>query len=318
MQNKYINGFRNSAKFIFFTVLTTTSINSLGLQDWPGENWQTALKLGALDDSFSNGDVSGAHWNDTTKTLWISDNKEEKIWSLVETENGFTITNSFIAKGDLEGITQATNDLILYALDENRYIRAYHALTGAEISTWKITNGLPDSGKKGKQGPEGITFIPDEWLRKSGFVDQQGRKYSASKYDLGGIFLIAHQNGGALYAFDLGHDSAAYFIGQYNSARAESSGLEFDRSTGILYISHNIDSNTLETTDLRSSVSNDHRKFVTKAEFIGPNSSNLEGFALKPAFNAGNKQNSSWFFYMDDNGNTPAGNAILVFKNINE
>jgi len=303
-------------KMIVLAVLMILSVDLLALQDWAGESWQDAVTLGELEDNFSDGDISGAHWNNQTKTLWVSDNKEEKIWSIVETSSGFSVDKSIEAMGDLEGITQAMDDSILYVLDEDCFIRSYHALYGKAITTWEIASVLPDSGLKGNHGPEGITFIPDRWLKSSGFVDATGNLFTASKHDFGGIFLVAHQNGGALYAFDLASDGSFDFIGKYDTARGESSGLAFDRSTGMLYISHNIDGNTLEITDLKSTACGDHRALKSKTEFAAPNTSNLEGFALMPVMNNDNTPNEAWAFYTDDDGNTSAGNAILVFKEL--
>ena len=265
--------------------LITGSIHSFAADSWPGESTSNALKLGSLEDDFSDGDISGAHWNNNTNTLWVSDNSEEKIWSLVESGSSFVVDKSFEASGDLEGITQAMNDDVLYLMDEDRYIRSYNASNGNSITIWDISNSLPDSGDDGRDGPEGITFVPNAWLDSSGFRDNDGNLYSQSQFDLDGIFLVAHQNGGGVYAFDLSSDGDYAFIGQYDTAREESSGLAFDRSTGILYISHNIDDNTLETTNLSSTSSGSHREFTTLYEFEAPNDSNLEGFALKQAIN---------------------------------
>jgi len=293
--------------------LITGSIHSFAADSWPGESTSNALKLGSLEDDFSDGDISGAHWNNNTNTLWVSDNSEEKIWSLVESGSSFVVDKSFEASGDLEGITQAMNDDVLYLMDEDRYIRSYNASNGNSITIWDISNSLPDSGDDGRDGPEGITFVPNAWLDSSGFRDNDGNLYSQSQFDLDGIFLVAHQNGGGVYAFDLSSDGDYAFIGQYDTAREESSGLAFDRSTGILYISHNIDDNTLETTNLSSTSSGSHREFTTLYEFEAPNDSNLEGFALKQAINNDGTANDVWAFYADDDGDD---NAILVFKNL--
>lgn len=305
---------------IAFIALSIMSAEAISAQPWPAESWKSALALGELEDDFSDGDISGAHWNNNTKTLWVSDNKEEFVSSLIESDETFIVDKSFHVTGDLEGITQAIDDSVLYVMDEDGYIRAIDAFSGNSITTWDISADLPDSGDDGKDGPEGITFIPDTWLSASGFVDSNGNAYAASQYPnkagFGGIFLVAHQNGGGIYAFDLANDGSYYYIGQYDTLREESSGLAFDRSTGILYISHNIDGNTLEITDLQSLEKADVREFISKAEFTAPNTSNLEGFAIKPTLNEDNSLNDVWAFYTDDDGNTSDGNAILVFKEL--
>ena len=315
-KKKHTINYGKGAKAAAFGALTLLSADALSAQAWPGENWEDALQLGGLEEAFSDGDISGAHWNNNTKTLWVSDNKEEMIWSLVENGSSFRVDKSFDATGDLEGITQGMDDSILYVMDEDRYIRSYNASSGNSITTWELEDALPSSGDKGKDGPEGITFIPDAWLAASGFVDGDGDAYAASQYDAGGIFLVAHQNGGGLYAFDLKDDGSFHFIGQYDTASSESSGLAFDRSTGILYISHNVDGNTLETSNLQSAASDGHRKLTNTTEFNAPNDSNLEGFAIKPAINDDNTPNDVWAFYTDDDGNTSDGNGILVFKSL--
>ena len=96
------------------SALVMLSVDAFSAQNWPGEDWDDALKLGSLEESFSDGDISGAHWNNNTKTLWLSDNKEEMIWSLKEKNETFYIDKTFEAKGDLEGITQALDDSTLY------------------------------------------------------------------------------------------------------------------------------------------------------------------------------------------------------------
>ena len=285
--------------------------NSFATESWPGESWKDALQLGGLNHAFSNGDISGAHWNNTTNTLWLADNKEEKVWSLIESGSTFVVDTSFEGSGDFEGITQALDDSVVYVMDEDNYIRAFDASTGSSIETWDLTDALPSNDDG--DGPEGITFVPDSWLSESGFQDDNGDLYTQSKNDFGGIFLVAHQNGGALYAFDLASNGDYSYIGQYDTARSESSGLAFDRSTGILYISHNTDGNTLETTDLTTTSHDGHREFVTKSEFDAPNDSNLEGFAIKQAINSDKSVNDVWAFYADDDGDDE---AILVFKDL--
>ena len=285
-------------------------------QPWPGENWEDAVALGSLNSSFSNGDISGAHWNDNTRTLWLCDNSEEVIWSLSESGETFIIDQSFSGTGDLEGITQGLADNRVYLIDEDNVIRAYDTNSGEAQLTWNIGQFLPGRGSDNRDGPEGITFIPDNWLAKSDFRNQSGAQFNQSQFDLGGIFLVAHQSGGSVYAFDISNSGDVVFIGEYETSAKESSGLEFDRSTGRLYISHNVDGNTLEVTKLSSTATNGHRRFVTTGHFDAPNGSNLEGFALTPARSNNGSVNEVWAFWVDDNGNTSDGNAILWFKNI--
>jgi len=120
--------------------------------------------------------------------------------------------------------------------------------------------------------------------------------------------FIAHQNGGQIYAFDLDANGTALdFVGSYYTSRSESSGLEFDRSTGYLFVWHNIDSNYLEVTNLGSyNRGDDTRQLNRQVQYISPKSGNIEGVALTPAADHENKL----FFVDDDNQD---GFALMSF-----
>lgn len=65
--------------------------------------------------------------------------------------------------------------------------------------------------------------------------------------------FVGHQNGGALYAFDLDPNSNAFtFVGEYRTAYDETAALHFDRGNGRLYIWHDADWDTWEVNDLTS------------------------------------------------------------------
>lgn len=293
------------------------SQSTFAQQSWPGESWENATALGSLRSEFSNGDISGAHWNDDTQTLWVTDNKEESIWSLVRNGNSFSVDKSFDASGDLEGITQTSDNSVIFVMnEESDRIQSYNTSNGSSIQSWDLSDDLPSHGSDDKDGPEGITFVPNEWLTASGFRDNSGSLYSQSQYDFGGLFFVAHQNGGGVYVFDLNNSGSYTFVGEYDTSADESSGLAFDSSTGKLYISHNTDGNTLEISDLSSSSSSGHRKFSNTSQFKAPNGSNLEGFAISPARASDGSAQETWVFYADDDGNTDDGNAILWFTDL--
>ena len=121
--------------------------------------------------------------------------------------------------------------------------------------------------------------------------------------------LVAHQNGGRVYAFDLDRsDSTFDFVGAYKTRKTESSGLEFDRSNGYLYIWHNIGPapNYLEVTTLASHVDGE-RTLTPIAEFEGPKSGNLEGIAILPA-----SDDDNWCLIVDDDNQD--GAALMWFQ----
>ncbi|WP_086933218.1 PKD domain-containing protein [Agarilytica rhodophyticola] len=288
------------------------------LQDWPAEPDNQATVLTDLDSEF-RADLSGAHWNPVTRTLWVcTNNGPGKFWALKENgRGGFEIDSntSGIAKwqhdADLEGITQVDyRQPYVYLMQERDNI--IHQFDISEFGVTKSVHRWDVSeyvGNNGNKGPEGITFVPDSWLQNRGFRDATGQLYT-SKNGMNGLMFVAREKGGIIYVFDLdpNNDRNITFVGSYATGREQNAGLEFDRSSGILYILHNTGPNYLELSDLSSvASSNGNRQFNTRVEYIAPNSSNLEGFAVSPK-----DTNENWAFFTDDNNANNA--ALLWFK----
>ncbi|PIR24766.1 MAG: hypothetical protein COX62_04365 [Deltaproteobacteria bacterium CG_4_10_14_0_2_um_filter_43_8] len=287
------------------------------VEPWPGEPWQQSTVLTSLDSDLQN-NLSGAHWNEATRTLWLCLNGPAKFWALVEDGNGsFKVDTQngsraeWTVVGDLEGITQVDlEESSVYVMDESQgTIRKYSvSAPGAAVlqRQWNISPHIPVYS--GGAGPEGIAFVPDSSLQLNGFVDANGQAYT-SQNGMGGLMFVAHQRGGAVYAFDLDANSNTFdFVGAYKTSRTESSGLEFDRSSGKMYVWHNTNGNFIEVTDLTSFVGADgQRHFTSIKEYQGPKGGNLEGIALTPASSGEN----SFFTTDDDNQN---GAALMWFQ----
>ena len=289
----------------FIILFLSLSSSAQAAVPWPGEAWSSAVNLSGLDSEFSE-DLSGAHWNPETRTLWVCQNGVDKVWTLVEDGAGNLKINDDgfyhewdLGNMDLEGITQAALDQdVIYALDENGYVRSYDLSNQNVVSlhAWDIRAYLNSIGGS---GPEGITFVPDGWLQAQGFVDGEGAPY-VSQLGMQGLIFVGHQNGGQVYVFDLdpAADNTLSFVGKFRTSRDETAGLEFDRSNGWLYVWHNIGSNYLEITDLTSAPAGaDERVFNSVIEYVGPTTGNLEGFALAPQ-----SSEDRWCFITRDDG----------------
>jgi hypothetical protein len=286
-------------------------------EPWPAEAWTSAKTLTHLDSAFKN-NMSGACYNPETKTFWVCCNGgPSAFWALKQDENGNWCIAAKrgkqakydVGRGDLEGICQADyrKDLVYLMVEGTDRIREYDASTygAAQLKNeWDISAHVPT---KGGAGSEGITFVPDEWLKKGGFTDADGNSY-ASKGGMGGLVFVAHQNGGRIYVFDLSvREKTVHFVGAYKSSRTESSGLEFDRSSGLLYIWHNTGPNYLEVTRISSRADGNERRLVPVTEFIGPKGGNLEGIAISPAA----EQPGLCLIVDDDNQD---GAALMLFR----
>jgi hypothetical protein len=187
--------------------------------------------------------------------------------------------------GDLEGVTLAEEGsrTILGVLEGNDRIQEFDLSTpGAHVALleWDIS---PFTNVDGGAGAEGIAFVPDAALLASGFVDHAGESRT-SELGMGGLVFIGHQAGGGIYVFDLSPDSEELdYVGAYATSRSETCGLEFDRSTGLLYAWHDSQHDELEVLSLASERrSRFGRSFLSEAIYDATFVGTIEGMAIAP------------------------------------
>lgn len=284
--------------FLKSTILTAFlfTMPSISAQIWPASTWSSATNLTAAMNTTGVNDLSGLHFNPTNNRLYtVQDDGRVRVLQWDQSLNTFTQITSTNIGGGPEGITQANlfaNEF--YTIDENNYeIRRYVYTSNFsavnEFKHWNILASPSPMQDTGNTGPEGIVFIPDSYLISIGFVSQQtGLPYTSVK-GLGGLFFIANQDQGYVWVFDVNPNTNNDFayVGKYQTGRTESCDLAFDRSTGLMYILHNIaGNNRLEVTDLSTVLNGSTRKFVTLKDYLitNPtgNNDNVEGFALTP------------------------------------
>ncbi len=289
--------FKGSIIFALLYLLLFQNSQSVAQSSWPSENWTSAQNLTGFMDPNGLTELSGLHWNPLLHRLYVIDDVGNlRVLLLNEATNTFSlIANKFVSGGP-EGITQvdySANEF--YTIDENSYeIRKYaHTSDFSNITLIKYWSLLvPPSTmlNTGNTGPEGIAFVPDSYLTRIGFKSQiTGQLYTSAK-GMGGLIFIAHQDQGYVWVFDLNPNTNNDFayVGKYKTNETESCDLEFDRSTGLLYILHNTGSNYLEVTDLSSTVITGGRKFAVVSEYNISNpagNTNIEGFAITPKCN---------------------------------
>jgi hypothetical protein len=284
-------------------------------EPWPAETWQESENLTGLDSNF-NTNLSGAHWNPVTRTLWVAVNGPGSFLALVEDGDTFKVDEKdgkrgkWSPGGDLESITQVDyNEQAVYVMVEGadlirKYDTSVYGVSTLKAS-WNIKAHVPTNGSAGS---EGLAFVPDEHLEAAGFVDKDGELYT-SQLGMGGLMFVAHQAGGRLYVFDLDplDEKSVVFVGAYKTNSTESSGLEFDRSNGRLYAWHNIGLNTMEELDLGSTMVGSERKLRSLRSWTAPRTGNLEGIAFTPA-----KSHEHMAFITDDDAQT--GRGLMVYR----
>ncbi|HLA56930.1 MAG TPA: T9SS type A sorting domain-containing protein [Flavobacterium sp.] len=262
---------------------------------WPSESWNSGVNLTAVMDANGVQELSGMHWNPLTNRLYLVQNDGRlRVLQLNTSTNVFTQLASKILPGGPEGITQVDFSADeFYIMDENNYLirRLTHSATYTNITEahhWDILASPSTMEDTGNTGPEGIVFIPDASLSAAGFISSQtGAAYTSIK-GMGGLMFVAHQDEGYVWVFDLNPnvDDDFAFVGKYKTSRSESCDLAFDRTTGLLYILHNIDDNYLEVTNLSTATVSGEKKFVDTSEYFIPTppgaNINIEGFAITP------------------------------------
>ena len=279
--------------------LAASDSHTLAQSPWPAEGLSRAENLTPIEGPGNNdfhNDLSGACHDSEAQRIWICRNgpgsSGSKIWSLVPSARGSWEIEyldgdrcEWTGFGDLEGVTlvEEGSRTILCVLEGYDRIGEFDLSTpGAHVPLleWDIS---PFTDADGGDGAEGIAFIPDDALLASGFVDHAG-ELRTSELGMGGLVFIGHQAGGGIYVFDLSPDSEELdYVGAYATSRSETCGLEFDRSTGLLYAWHDDKFDELEVLSLASErESSFGRRFLTEALYDAPFVGTIEGMAIAP------------------------------------
>ncbi|MEQ1504885.1 MAG: hypothetical protein ABMB14_21805 [Myxococcota bacterium] len=241
--------------------------------------------------------LSGAAWDPVNHRLWVVRNSGgAAVWRLVQDAIGRWIVDedtahvraewldvSGLSGLDLESLTipdpVGAPDVVYLMAEGDEQIVAFDLSVPGEaepVGVWDTSPYLP---LLDQLGSEGLTFVPDGALAAAGFVDGDGLP-RVSAGGMGGLFFVGHQNGGKVYAFDLGAFDTVAHVGTFDTARLDTSGLEFDAATNRLYLWHGV-TNTLEITRLTSSdTGGTYRKLDTEYVFQHPSDMNLEGIAV--------------------------------------
>lgn len=209
------------------------SCPGLDTQPWPGGQ---TVSPADLTGTFVQ-DLSGLAFDPADPdVLWAAQNKKGTLFKLLRDVDGNFVPapgwprDPKFADGtgspDSEGITIGPDGFVYLTserdngasgVSRNTVLRFDpNAPAGATITPtteWNLTPLLPSVGAN--LGIEGVTFVPDSSLTSQGFVDQStNAPYSPSTYPNhgSGLFFVALENDGQLYAFALDSDGTAHKV----------------------------------------------------------------------------------------------------------
>ncbi len=291
--------------FVFFIIFIFGHSCVKAQTDFGASNWANATNLSSLFPNKSY-EFSGLYWNDLNKQLFVvGDDGELYILSYNSLKNEFTLQANIGDLSSPEGIMQVDNSSNeFYIIDESGYkIRKYTFTTDFaqidNVTSWNLLNSPSTMPDTGNSGPEGITFVPDWYLNKIGFISSQTNAKYQSLKGMGGLIFISSQTNGEIWVYDVNPSKKNdfLFVGKYKTSENESCELAFDNSTGLMYILHNTGSNSLEVTDLTTAKQNSNYVFNVVSKYNIPNptsgDTNIEGFALTPKY-SNNSEVSVW------------------------
>ena len=231
---------------------------------WPGAN---AAVLVDEAGQFG-GNMSGLSYDPATPAgppvLWMVQNGPSTLYRLVASGSTWTSTpdNDWIAgkalhypdgsgAPDAEGVTSAeAGTPALYVSTERdndantvsrlsvlRFDTGALGPTLTATHEWNLTADLPAVDPN--LGLEAITWIPDDLLVASHFVDETtGQPYDPSNHPNhgGGIFLVGLEANGTVYGYALDHAGGGFQrIATFEGGQASIMDLSFDRDTGYLW-----------------------------------------------------------------------------------
>lgn len=196
--------------------------------------------------------------------LWAVDNGEGRIWKLVASADGSVSLVDGWADGkrvrfqkdastpdaagpDTEGITVDGSGLVYVASERDNSVKGVNQNkilqvdpNAAEsdliaLTEWDLTDLLPAVGAN--LGIEAVEWVPDAALTGTLFDDNAQAAYDASAYagKSSGLFFVAVEDGGGVYAFALSADGPAELVSTIDPGLAGVMALDYDSVLDVLW-----------------------------------------------------------------------------------
>lgn len=240
-----------------------------GAQPWPGgqaihtSDAADMFYLPASDDGIEEtyGDASGAVFDPTDpNTLWVAKNKRGTLFKLRKQADGSWAPAAGWEHGkdvrfvggtghpDTEGLTvgpdgdvymTSERDNANDSVNQNMVLQFDQDASTSELTAtrqWDLTSALPDV--PANLGLEGVTWVPDSYLVAGGLREAgTGAAYDPASYPLhgSGLFLVAFEGDGNLYAFALNSDGSYAKVATIASGFPAVMDVQYDAERGSVW-----------------------------------------------------------------------------------
>lgn len=293
----------------------------LELATWPGSADVRVLDSAPmfLEDS------SGLDVQETADGtfLWAVDNGEGRIWKLKASADGSVsmvdgwadgkrvrfqkdAENPGAAGPDTEGITTDASGLVYVAserdnsakgVNENKILQVDPNGAGSDLvalTEWDLTALLPAVGAN--LGIEAVEWVPDAALTGKLFDDEAKAAYDPAAYSgkNAGLFFVAVEDNGGVYAFALAADGSAQLVSTIDPGLAGVMALDYDSVLGVLWA---VCDDGCHGASAQITLNGTAEPGIAQfARAAGLPDINNEGFATAPASLASNGQRPVWWF----------------------
>ena len=292
----------------------------------PVSVWPGSAEVRVLDSAptFLE-DSSGLDVQETAEGtfLWAVDNGEGRIWKVEAHADGSfsTITgweagkrvrfqmdaaNPSAAGPDAEGITVDGDGFVYVASERDNSAKGVNlnavlkvdpeAAAGDLVAQqeWDLTSLLPAVGAN--LGMEAVQWVPDSALDGRLFDKNTGAAYDSADYTGhgDGLFFVAVEDNGHVYAFALGADGSATLVSEIAPGLAGVMALDYDSVLGVLWAV--CDDGCQGRSAQITLNGTDEPGIAHFARPAGMPDINNEGFATAPASLAVDGQRPVWWF----------------------
>jgi hypothetical protein len=251
------------------------------------------------------------------------DNGEGRIWKLTASADGSVSMVDGWADGkrvrfqkdasdpgaagpDTEGITTDADGLVYVAserdnsakgVNENKILQVDPTGSGADLvalTEWDLTAQLPAVGAN--LGIEAVEWVPDAALTGKLFDGNAQAAYDPATYagKNAGLFFVAVEDNGGVYAFALTADGSAQLVSTIDPGLAGVMALDYDSVLGVLWA---VCDDGCHGASAQITLNGTAEPAVAQfARAEGLPDINNEGFATAPASLASNGQRPVWWF----------------------